>query len=140
MALSAGSVYAQQRSCSSADAEKADQEAGSLRDWDALYRSWQRFGHCDDGSIGEGYSESVARILVEHWEALPKRSALSNSDLRFQKFVVRHIDATLDIADLRKIRTNARSHCLAQPKDLCKLVALAAERALKENGIPISNK
>ena len=44
---------------------RSEQEADSLTSWDGLYRSYKLFGRCDDGSIAEGYSESVARILAD---------------------------------------------------------------------------
>src|SRR5271165_4505412 len=96
--LSSQASHAQQRSCSLVESEQADREASRLRTWDALYRSYHRFvPRCDDGSIAEGYSESVRRILLDHWVALPRVSALSTNDPGFRKFVLRHIDATIDI-------------------------------------------
>jgi len=123
--------HAQQRPCSSADANQAD-EAGRLRSWDALYRSYRRYApRCDDGSIAEGYSESVARILVDHWNTSPRLSELAE-DHWFQKFVLRHIDATMDSGDLYKIRERALHNCPSNQKNICGQLKQAAEHAMNE--------
>jgi hypothetical protein len=125
-------ISSQPRSCSSVESEKADREASRLRTWDALYQSYHRFAHCDDGSIAEGYSESVARILADRWDTLPRISVLSANDQQFQKFVLRHIDATLDTNDVKKIRRNAIHRCPSGEDDFCRQVKTAADKALKE--------
>ena len=131
-ALSSQTTYGQRQSCTVAQAEKAEQEADGLRTWDALYKSFHRFSHCDDGAIAEGYSESVARILADHWEALPRFAVLPSNDKPFQKFVLGHVDATLNMDDVKTIRTNAIHHCPAAQSDLCKQLRVAAESAMKE--------
>lgn len=126
---------AQGRACTPAEAERADMDADKPRTWDGLYQSFKRYGHCDDGAIAEGYSESVARILVDHWSELPKLASLSHSDPKFLQFVLRHVDATLNLSDLKKIKTNAVSHC---PQDLhatCADLAKHAESAIKESNL-----
>src|SRR5689334_21589902 len=101
VALFAGrAAYAQNHACTSLEGRHALEEADTLRSWDALYKSYRTFGHCDDGAIGEGYSESVARILADHWDTLPRFVQLAGKDAAFQAFVIRHLDATLNIDDL----------------------------------------
>ena len=58
-------AYGQKPPCTDAMSRRSEQEADSLTSWDGLYRSYKLFGRCDDGSIAEGYSESVARILAD---------------------------------------------------------------------------
>jgi hypothetical protein len=125
----------QQRSCSAAQSEKADREASRLRTWDSLYRSYTRFSQCDDGSIAEGYSTSVGRLLADDWGTLPQASVVSKNDDGFRKFVLRHVSATLDTKDLQKIRMNAIRHCPDGENDFCKQLRVAADKALKANGI-----
>jgi hypothetical protein len=105
------STNGHQRACNAAEAQKAEAEADTLRSWDALYKSYKRYQHCDDGAIAEGYSESVARILVDHWNTLPKLGSISKDDASFSRFVLSHVDATLDPTDVEKIMANATSRC-----------------------------
>lgn len=104
-----------------------------MRSWDALYRSYHRFApRCDDGSIAEGYSESVARILVDHWDTLPRLSELAEQNHAFKKFVLQHIDATMDSEDLHKIRERATRRCPSGQGNLCAQIKREAARAINE--------
>ncbi|HEV7817019.1 MAG TPA: hypothetical protein VGP06_18215, partial [Janthinobacterium sp.] len=57
----------QNKICTREEAIQAETEASSLKDWDAVYRSFKRFSHCDDAAIGEGYSDVVGRLLTTDW-------------------------------------------------------------------------
>jgi hypothetical protein len=100
--------------------------------WNALYTSFKLYRQCDDGVIGESYSESVARVLVDHWNTLPELAHLSRKDTEFRGFVLKHIDATLDPGDVAKIRKKASAQCPAGLKKLCGDVEKQAKLALKE--------
>ena len=69
--------------CPAAESQRAESEADTLRTWNALYKSFKSYGQCDDGAISEGYSESVARILVDHWNTLPELAHLVRKDAEF---------------------------------------------------------
>ena len=100
----------------------AEAEAGQLRSWSALHRSFERYGHCDDGAIGEGYSESVTVLLAEHWEALSQLKALATSDPRFRAFVLKHIDETAPGERRARIANHAKSKCPEHHRDLCEAI------------------
>ena len=129
----AGVANAQPQPCTQTDSQHAMSEADGLHSWEALYRSFRNYRQCDDGAVAEGYSESIARILVETWPSLPRFSRLSASDSTFRRFVLRHIDSTLVQEDLKKIAENAKAKC---PKDIgrtCADIARQAEVALKSS-------
>jgi hypothetical protein len=125
-------LHSQTERCTMAQANRALDEAVTLRSWDALYQSYRKFRYCDDGAIAEGYSESVARILADYWSTLARFKALSESNAPFRKFVVSHIDATLNGEDLEKIKENATAHCPKGLKSTCIELAGKADSALKE--------
>jgi hypothetical protein len=109
----------QAQMCTSTDAKHAESEADTFRTWGTLYKSYSLYRRCDDGAIAEGYSESVARILVDHWKTLSELDHLINANSRFKEFVLRHIDSTLDSNDVKKISRNARERCPNGLSDLC---------------------
>jgi hypothetical protein len=117
--------YTQDRSCPTS--------LPILRTWDALYKSYQSYRQCDDGAVGEGYSESVARILVDRWNTLPRLSSLARENSGFLRFVLKHVDATLDTKDVRKIRVKAITQCPGHLSALCNDLKKQAETALKDN-------
>jgi hypothetical protein len=124
---------AQNAPCSDPQDKRALAETDSLRTWDALYRSYEKYRACDDGAIAEGYSEAVARLLADHWETLPRLIALKMREPRFWRFVLKHIDATDDSGDLEKIRLNSTKHCAAELNSACASIERAAEVAIRES-------
>jgi hypothetical protein len=125
--------YAQQLHCTDVEGRRAETEAGGLRTWNSLYRSFRLYRQCDDGAIGEGYSESVARILVDHWNTLPQLDRLATKDDEFRRFVMRHVDATLNAGDLEKISKNAKMRCRTGLLAICNDLTKEADSALKED-------
>ena len=113
------SVVAADRPCSTSEAQRAETEASSVRSWDNLYKSYQSYRQCDDGAIGEGYSESVARILVDRWDTLTRLAKIAREDPDFKRFVLKHVDDTLNDTDVKKIRANATAQCPASLRTLC---------------------
>src|SRR6516225_7917663 len=87
-------VHSQSKPCTRAEQIQVENEAVNLRTWDSLYKSYKRYGHCDDVDAAEGYSESIARILADHWETLPRLAELIQKDRSFGRFV--GLDATMD--------------------------------------------
>lgn len=135
--LSIGCVaFAQLQPCTDAEGKRALSEAVTLRTWDALYKSYGLYRNCDDGAVGEGYSESVARVLVDHWSTLPRLAYLARKDPDFRHFVLTHVDATLDMKDVEKIRGNADSHCPNELRKLCRDLREQAKSALQDASSP----
>lgn len=125
--------HAQKRGCGDVEGQHAFGEAITLRSWDALYKSHKLYRQCDDGAVGEGYSESVARILSDRWNTLPELGRLAGQDSQFRAFVIGHVDATLAMDDVRKIRKNAKTQCLMGLRTVCNDLAKQADAALKED-------
>ncbi len=82
-----------------------------LNSWAELRAMFRRFGRCDDGGIAEGNSEAVARLLADHWNALPQLETMSRVDPGFRDWVRRRVDETLALKDIRKIELKAESNC-----------------------------
>lgn len=119
--------------CPHADAERADYEASRLHTWDQLYHSYRRYSGCDDGSIGEGYSVSVARLLAHQWNVLPQAFLLFAGDAEFYKFVLKHINATWLDDDLKSIRADAIHSCPRGGDRYCVQIRKTAENALRDS-------
>jgi hypothetical protein len=107
-------------------------QQGEVKDWNGLYSRFKRFGDCDDGAIGEGFSETVAQLFLRQWTNLGRLDHLSTGDNKFGPFVLRHVDATLSEDELKGIIVNARSHCPAGETHLCRAVQTKATRSLAE--------
>lgn len=117
--------------CSPAQAEQADEKVDTLDSWSAVHDYFGEYGPCDDGSIAEGSSEAVARLLVDHWDTLQALARLIDGDPPLEPFVLRHVNATLDTKDLERIRDRAASTCPEGASVLCVRLEEAASRALE---------
>ncbi len=104
------------------------------KDWDRLHRLFKKFGACDDGAIGEAFSGDVAQLLSKQWTHLDRLSRLTTGDKKFEQFVLRHIDATLDENDLLAIFDHAKSHCPAGQQRICGLIRARAQESLDTLG------
>jgi hypothetical protein len=114
------------------DETMAFQSAMRLKTWGDLYAAYEKFRGCDDGAIGEAYSDFVARTLANSWKDLPSLQRLITKDPNFRTFViVRHIDATADFADLAKASANAKQRCPSQSRALCADIRRQADSVLR---------
>lgn len=106
--------------CSQADVIAADEDVGKLKSWAAVYRTFQLYRQCDDGGIAEGYSDAVAVLLTEHWPEVTTLAKLSQTNPEFERFVLLHVDSLMSPDQGRIIIDNARNHCPAGLKKLCR--------------------
>lgn len=125
----ASACQARAKACSPKDAEAADAAVDGFDSWTKVKRAYELYLHCDDGSIAEGNSEAVARLLVDHWNTLPLLAELVKRDPAFKRFVLRHIDTTLDTVDLGRIATFASTQCPPGRAPLCRELQTAARAA-----------
>jgi hypothetical protein len=100
--------------------------------WNELYRLFKGFGQCDDGAIGEGFSDDVAQLFLKQWPHLDVLNHLMISDEAFKKFVLLHIDATLAEEELKGIEKNAATRCPKWAAQLCHSIGTEAQQSLKE--------
>ena len=93
--------------------------AGTLKTWSQVHAWFKRYKDCDDGSIAEGFTESITVLLAKHWSQLPALAARMEKDADFGSFVLKHIDATADVRNLKRIERNAKSKCPSAYAQLC---------------------
>jgi hypothetical protein len=114
------------RECNAADAIAAQEESDALPNWEQLHRSFKRFGHCDDGAIGEGWSDTVVRLLTKEWSTLLALVQIVAKDREFERFVLKHVDELMSPDQARQIVANARTKCPRNARRLCRELELRA--------------
>jgi hypothetical protein len=120
-------ALAQTHPCTQEDSQRADQAVDTLNSWNRVYDWYKKYRQCDDGAPAEGVSEAVARNLVDRWGTLPRLAELAKGDAGFRRFVLKHLDETLNEDDLKKISANAVSRCPANLHSLCRELKMQAE-------------
>lgn len=123
------SVYA--KTCTAKDAQAADAAVDYLDNWQAVEKNFRQYRHCDDGSIAEGNSDAIARLLVQQWQTLTVLESLSKADPSFRAYVLHHIDSTLDTKSLKAIQHAASTQCPSSSTALCADLKAAAQRAAR---------
>ncbi len=101
------------------EAETAAAEASS---WPKLFRAYARYGACDDGAVGEGFSDSVTQLLSTDGAGWRRLAGLVKRDEQFLAFVLKHMDETMPQNRLVRIETNARSNCPREARRICESV------------------
>jgi hypothetical protein len=102
--------------------------------WPSLLKHQRNYAVCDDGELGEGYSDAVVRLFAQRWNQFGTFVSIAKKNPAFQGWAVRHIDATASDEDLNKIILNANT-CInhVNVANLCKIIRQSAENALMES-------
>lgn len=120
------------KSCTQAETEAAQTVVEGIDSWPQLAKAQQRFSLCDVGAVAEGNSEAVVRLLVDHWASVSELADVAARNPSFLQFVLRHLDTTLDAADLARVAQLATTQCPRENRRLCTRLANAAKRAIAE--------
>ena len=120
--------YAQSEACPPASDTETD--ASSLKTWQAVFHSYNRYWRCDDGAIAEEYSDSVASLLAEHWDQFAELLTLTKKNPKFQAFVLRHVDARW-LTAIHCHKADVRSRCPSDARHLCRPI----NKRLSETGL-----
>ena len=110
-----------------------EKDAVKARNWDSVYRTYKRYEGCENVAAGEGFSEAVARILVDQWSTLPRVAKLGARNADFRRFVLGCINATLDMKDVERIKALANSSCPRRLDAVCRDLVRQADAAFEED-------
>ena len=131
MLCAAGEAGAAVHVCSKEESANAEAAASRVQDWEEMYDAFHRFSPCDDGAVGEGFSDSVARLLAAHWDQLHDLEHFAEANKGFRAFVLKHIDATASEKDLRRILEHTKD-CPGYARPICRDIENRARAALSE--------
>ena len=101
-----------------------------------LFLSFSSFWHRDDGAIADGYTDTVGRLLANDWQDFHGLALFVTEHMNFESFVLRHIDDTLPIVELKTIERNAKQSCPTDQSVLCGKILNKARSAMANNTLP----
>jgi hypothetical protein len=111
--------YASPARCPQRLAREAIDKVSDVNSWDGVFRSFKKYKRCDDGAVAEGFSASIANLLADQWEDVGEFSALSRRDRGFNRFVISHVDETMNLDQAVKIKRNVKYKCPAKVIKVC---------------------
>lgn len=115
--------------CTKEEAIQAESESSRLTTWKDVYQSFQRFSHCDDGAIAEGYNHSIAKILGSKSPKIEELHTFTRVNVEFENFIIRHVSGAVPTDDLEKIKFNLSQNCPPKSRMLCDKLMIAASEA-----------
>jgi hypothetical protein len=107
------------RVCTQTEAIQAEGAIDTLHSWARVYEVYSGYQQCDDGAIAEGFSDGVATLLTRRWDSIGELLKLSSEHPRFKRFVIGHIDETMDEKQPKMILENVRHRCPYGARDFC---------------------
>lgn len=113
-------AFAQTATCDAREATEAESVVGTATSWRQLHDYFAEYEACDDGAVGEGFSESVTILLADHWASVDELRLMVRSDPNFRRFVLRHVDESVPEERLKAIARNAGNRCPRNLKMLCR--------------------
>jgi hypothetical protein len=115
---------AQSGRCTQQTIDHLETESDNIRDWAVLRSFYHRYSACqvDDAEVSQGVSESVVRMLLDHWDTLSTASRLFKQDPPFEAFALAGINITDLTDDLNHIDKLATEHCPADLHVLCQRI------------------
>jgi len=113
--------------CPRDKAMRAEFANDHVRSWRELFNAYVDYSVCDSGSIAEGFSDSVGRLLSADTVSWSELAGFVRRDDRFLGFIVRHIDETIPATMLDSIEQNAREKCPESARNICQTVLKAGK-------------
>jgi hypothetical protein len=107
-------------SCTAQQAAEAGRLIPTAQSWERLHSLFTSYGQCDDGVVGERFSQAVSQLLISRWDHLSDLRRLSARGPDFQQFVLRHVDESVPAERLRALNALANSKCPQSEADFCK--------------------
>ena len=101
--------------------------------WSSLFKHQSVFASCDDGELGEGYSDAVANLFAQNWDQFATFVSLAKTHSAFKKWALRHIDATASDETLNRIISNSNTCINNGAEKLCNTVRQSATNDLIES-------
>jgi hypothetical protein len=117
------SLHAADKPCAPADAKQAEKVIDNVITWPQMYKAYVDYVHCDTGPVGELYTDSLLRLLVE-WKNPDALGALVQKDPKFKEFAFTHLKQPASKDDRSAIYSRATHACPKAMDAFC--VELAA--------------
>jgi hypothetical protein len=118
-------AHAADKTCSPADAAKAEKAIDQVAGWQQLNKTWRDWKHCDTGNVADVYTDAMLRLMVD-WKDVGT-FAESMKDPEYRGFIEAHLRSPAAKDDLKAVRSRATMSCPKGQDAFCKQLAAATE-------------
>ena len=102
-------VLAQDKPCPKPEATRAEKAIERANDFAQLRKAWQDFKHCDSGQVGEIYTETFVRLIVD-WKDVDGLVNAAKDDA-FKAFMYKHLKDPAAKDELDSVYSRAKASC-----------------------------
>ena len=111
------------------ESRNAEKGVMNLDSWIAIEKFRIKYSDYDDGFIGEGVSDAVGKLLVKDFKTFVLYSNLYG--IKFNEFVLKHIDSTISEDDLREIH-ELTNKCNEPDSAICHQINIEVNNAISD--------
>jgi hypothetical protein len=119
-----------QKECTKADAAAAEKAIDRVVNYANLSKAWKDYRHCDAGSLADGFTDAILRLMVE-WKNVDT-IAQDMMDPEYKKFIYSHLLSPAATEDRSSVYSRAKSNCPITQGAFCAELM----EALKESRAP----
>lgn len=137
LALAILAQMASAKECTQMEAYAAESVTDYLDSWKNVNLAYKQFGHCDDGSIAEGFDEAISLLWANHWQKLPEMLKYTKANKAFRTFIFKRIWSESIPADRwQSILKKAQMECPKAGKEFCAEVIKAGKATPNQKDAP----
>lgn len=107
-----------QKTCSPADTAAAEKAIERIVTWQNLQKAWSDYRHCDKGTVDDGFTDALMRLMVG-WKNVDVIAAAMAKDAEFKAFVQKHVQSPAAKDDRDDLYALARKSCPAKQDAFC---------------------
>lgn len=134
LALAVAPAFAQDKSCSKADAAKAEKAVDNVTSFEQLNKAWQEWRHCDSGPVADVYTDAVFRLLVD-WKGVEALASGMRSSPEYKQWMLARVKGGTK-EDRAAIFSRAKTGCPAKLDAMCGELIEAAEDSPGKSAAP----
>ncbi len=123
-------AHAADKPCSKSDTANAEKAIERVLNWAQLQKVFQDYRHCDAGTVADGYTDAVMRMMVD-WKNMDALAAAMKKDPEYKEFIYAHLKAPAAKDDLPTVYSRARTGCPKGLDEFCAELADTTKPAAK---------
>lgn len=117
-ALIAAAPAFAQKTCSKADSAAAEKAMDKVVSWASLYKTYSDYRHCDTGSVNDGFTDAMLRLMVD-WKHMDQLAGNVAKDAEYKAWLHKHLLSPMAKDDLESVYSRAKKSCPAAQQDFC---------------------
>ena len=131
----AAPVLAQDKSCSKADAAKAEKAIDAVTTFAQMQKAWQDWKQCDSGTVAEVFNDALFRLLVD-WKGVDGLASSVASSPEYKAWMLDRVKAASK-EDKSAIFSRAKTGCPSRHNAVCEdLIAASSGEPAKAAPAP----